>query len=318
MKALVTGCAGFIGSALCKRMLLDGWEICGIDNLDPYYSVDLKKHNLEALRSHDNFRFYRYDINSVEDMDTIFSIDTEVVIHLAAKPGVRASIEHAVEYHRVNTLGTLNILELCRKKDIDRMVFASSSSVYGNIESLPLKEKYIPNPISPYGVSKLNAENYCHLYCNLYGIEINILRLFTVYGPGQRPDMAIHKFLARTLNAEPIEIYGDGKSFRDYTYIEDIVTGIILSLKNFNGCQVFNLGTGQKTNLNDVLEIIVSTTGLMPKVRYVPAFRGDVIGTCADITHASEVLGYSPRWRLKEGIAKEWEWLKSIRSLGLI
>lgn len=313
MKAIVTGCAGFIGSHLCRRMLSEGWEVHGIDNLDPYYDVRIKEGNIADMKKYENFVFHPLDITSIDKLQNVFMDEINIVIHLAAKAGVRQSFSAPAEYARVNIEGTVNILELCRRYDIDQMVFASSSSVYGNTSKVPYREDDTGIfPVSPYGMTKLQGECFCRLYSELYGIEINALRLFTVYGPGQRPDMAIHKFIRNIIMDKSIDVYGNGETYRDYTYIDDVITGIMSSMKWFKGFCVFNIGSGHPIKLKDLISIISELTGKRAIINRMPLPKGEMFGTWADIEKARSILGYDPKMNFKDGLQKEYLWIKSM------
>jgi UDP-glucuronate 4-epimerase len=316
MLALITGCAGFIGHHLTARVLDDGWEVFGIDNFDPYYNVKLKEANLKTIGKHVNFRFAEFDINRSGELTTVFDQKPDIIIHLAAKAGVGPSFSAPVDYAKVNINGTLELLKYAQQNEIKRIVFASSSSVYGDTDMMPFSEED-PGicPISPYGMTKYHGENFCRLYTELYGIEINALRFFTVYGPCQRPDMAINKFIRKIQDGEEIKMYGSGEMFRDYTYIDDIVDGIIRSTGYFNGFNIFNLGNGTPVKLNEMITEIGELLEQKPVVENIPTPAGEMDGTYADITKAKDLLGYEPKTGFREGVAKEIEWIKKNRDL---
>jgi UDP-glucuronate 4-epimerase len=311
MQALVTGCAGFIGHHLSLHLLDTGWEIIGIDNMDPYYDVRIKEGNLDKLKDYRNFTFHRFDINDAGKLESKLNDKPDIIVHLAAKAGVRTSFEKPVEYAKVNINGTIELLQFTKRNKIDKFIFASSSSVYGESNKLPYSEEDgTICPVSPYGMTKYHGEKICELYSELYGLNVNALRFFTVYGPGQRPDMAINKFIKSILKGEQIEMFGEGDMFRDYTYYEDIVSGVVESMNYFNGFNIFNLGNGNPIMLKDMISIIGDQIGNDPDIKIVPAPRGEMQGTFADITKAKELLKYEPRTSFSSGIISEIEWLK--------
>ena len=316
MFALVTGCAGFIGHHLSARMLDEGWEVFGIDNFDPYYDVRIKEANLGNIEGHTNFKFSKFDIKDSRKLDTILDRDPDIIIHLAAKAGVGPSFSAPVDYARVNINGTLELLNYAQRNDIKRIIFASSSSVYGETTIRPFSEED-PGiiPISPYGMTKLHGEKFCKLYSELYGFEINALRFFTVYGPCQRPDMAINKFIRRMLDGDDIQMYGSGDMYRDYTYVDDIVGGILNSTEYFKGFNIFNLGNGTPIKLNEMISTIGELIELEPKITTIPAPEGEMSGTYADITKAKDLLGYNPQTKFRDGVAKEINWIQENREL---
>jgi UDP-glucuronate 4-epimerase len=243
MNIVITGGAGFIGSHLCEKLLSLGSKIICIDSFDDFYNPAIKEDNISEVTGSSHFKLYRSDITNPTQMEKIFSENSiDMVIHLAARAGVRPSIQNPLLYERVNILGTMNLLECCKKYNISKFIFASSSSVYGGNKKIPFSEKdNVDHPISPYAATKKAGELICHTYHNLYKISIFCLRFFTVYGPRQRPEMTIHKFTRQILKGEDIEIYGDGSSSRDYTYIDDVISGILRSLDRIKGFEVINL-----------------------------------------------------------------------------
>ncbi|RLJ09908.1 MAG: UDP-glucose 4-epimerase, partial [Candidatus Aenigmatarchaeota archaeon] len=263
--------------------------------------------NLQILKNYNNFRFVKGDILNGSLLDSLCD-NVEIIYHEAAVAGVRASIKNPVKYFEINVLGTLHILETARKKSVKKVVYASSSSVYGNVpkEDLPLNESIPTRPISPYGLSKLQGEELCNLYSNIYGLKTVCLRYFTVYGPRQRPDEAITKFIIRILKDEHIEIYGDGNQTRDFTYISDIISGTILAAEKGEG--VYNLGSGKSITINELVEVISKIVGKKPKVIHVAKQIGDVEHTLADITKAETELGYKPKMSLEDGVRNHVEW----------
>ena len=310
MKILVTGAAGFIGSHLCERLLEEGNMVVGFDNFDPFYDRAVKEKNLKASISHDSFELIEGDITDSEALKKLFNEHTfEVVVHLAAKAGVRPSIEDPLGYNRVNVLGTLNILEMMKKNDIRRLVLASSSSVYGNSPDVPYKETMnVNNPISPYAATKIAAELLCYNYWHLYKISATCLRFFTVYGPRQRPEMAIAKFVKKAYDGDLISIYGDGSSRRDFTYIDDIIQGVEASVKRDLDFEIINIGESETVDLNRLLELIGESTGCELITENLPMQPGDVDKTFANIDKAKQLLDYAPETSVREGLKKYVEW----------
>ncbi|NOX67516.1 MAG: NAD-dependent epimerase/dehydratase family protein [Chlorobi bacterium] len=309
---LVTGGAGFIGSHLVDSLLSEGNNVITIDNFDEFYSKEVKLSNIASALTFDTFQLIEGDIRDKDLLDDLFSNNhIDVVIHLAAKAGVRPSIENTVEYYDVNINGTLNILEAMKKFDVKNLIFASSSSVYGNNKKVPFSESDIVDyPISPYAATKKSGELLCHTYHHLYDFKINCLRFFTVYGPRQRPDLAIHKFSKMILNDETIPMFGDGTTKRDYTYIDDIIQGIKLAIKNLNGYEVFNLGESRTIMLKELITLIEKEIGKKANIEKLPLQPGDVEQTYADVSKAKELLNYDPQYEIEEGIKNFIEWLK--------
>ena len=311
MKVLVTGCAGFIGSHLVERLLEEGYHIVGIDCFTDYYSEDMKRKNMEGFKNNENFEFIEKDILDVNLMPVLEGVD--YVFHLAAQPGVRASWGKNFEvYTRNNILATQRLLEACKDLEIKRFVFASSSSVYGDSKELPLKESLYPKPVSPYGVTKLAAENLCVLYYKNYGIPVVSLRYFTVYGPRQRPDMAFHKFIKAVLEEKAITIYGDGNQTRDFTYVSDAVNATVLGMKGEPG-EIYNIGGGSRISVNKAIEVIEELTGKKAKIKYEPFQKGDMRDTYADISKAENELGYKPEIDINTGLKKQTEYVRNLR-----
>jgi len=312
MKILITGAAGFIGSHTCESLIKNGNSIIGVDNFDPFYSSKLKELNLEQLSQNSNFRFYKADIRDDKALNQIFSSNqVDVVIHLAAKAGVRPSIKAISEYYDVNINGTISLLESMRKNGIKKMLFASSSSIYGNNEKVPFSEDdRVDNPISPYASTKKSGELLCHVYNHLYNFDITCLRFFTVYGPRQRPDLAIHKFTRLIQENKPIPFYGDGSSSRDYTYIEDIVNGISCALNHLEGYKIYNLGESKVITLKKLVEVIETILGKKALLNQLPMQQGDVSRTFADISKARAEIGYNPAYDFETGVKKFVDWFK--------
>ena len=313
---LVTGGAGFIGSTLVERLLKENNKVVIIDNFCDYYDRKIKEKNISSFINNKNIKLYRSDIRDIEDVKKVFKENSiDCVIHLAAMVGVRSSIETPILYQEVNCLGTQNILEEMKNNNIKQLIFASSSSVYGNCKKVPFKENMIVDfPISPYAATKKSGEMMIHVYHKLYGINAIALRFFTVYGPKQRPDLAINKFTQLIEQDKEITMYGDGNTFRDYTYIDDIVAGIMKSInyveKNNNVYEIINLGSSNPIKLKEMIEIIGKELNKKPKIKQIEMQPGDVDKTFADITKAKELLGYEPKTRFEEGIKKFIEYLK--------
>lgn len=310
--AIVTGGAGFIGSHLVERLLEEGWFVTVVDNFDPFYPREVKWKNLEKARSHSNFRLLEVDIRDLEALRRILDGRYDVIVHLAAKAGVRPSLRDPVGYYEVNVRGTQNLLEIAKEKGITRFVFASSSSVYGMNPNLPWREDDpLLRPVSPYGASKVAGEVLGQVYSHLYGIHFIALRIFTAYGPRQRPDLAIYKFARLMLEGKPLPIYGNGSTLRDYTYIGDLVEGIRLAMDyDQKPFEVINLGSGHPLGLLEVIEAMEAELGIKANLEFLPPQPGDVPKTWADITKATELLGYKPKTSLKEGLKFFCEWLR--------
>jgi UDP-glucuronate 4-epimerase len=317
MTILITGIAGFIGSHLGEKLLFYGHEVIGLDNFDPFYSKLIKKKNLKELLKSDKFSFFEADIRDMQTLGIIFkNYKIDVVIHLAAKAGVRPSIIDPMGYYEVNVIGTLNILEAMKKYKVLKMIFASSSSVYGNNYKVPFSETdNVDCQISPYAASKKSGEILCHTYHHLYGFHIFCLRFFTVYGPRQRPDLAIHKFTKNLFEEVPIPYYGDGSTKRDYTHIDDILQGIISSLDRVNDFEIFNLGESKTISLIDLIKLLEKYTNRRAKLNYLPIQAGDVKQTFADITKAQDFLNYSPKMSMEEGLINFIKWYRELNNI---
>lgn len=311
MNILVTGCAGFIGSHLVESLLGRGDSVFGLDNFDNYYSKEVKLNNLEYIGENQNFIFIEGDIRDLSLLETIFSKNKfDAIIHLAARAGVRPSIELPQLYCDVNVIGTTNLLELANKYNILNFVFASSSSVYGNNTSLPFKENDVVDyPISPYAATKKAGELICYTYHQLYNLNVSCLRFFTVYGPRQRPEMAISKFIDLIKNGSEIEVYANGQSLRDYTYVQDIVNGIILSLDKSKGYNIFNVGGGKPIKLIDLISVIEQKLNIKANIKFLESQPGDVDITYADSSKAYDILGYKSLITIEEGVEKFLYWL---------
>jgi len=311
----VTGCAGFIGSHLCKQLISDGHFVIGIDNFDPFYARELKEKNIESIFSNENFKFIEGDIIQTDWFQTVADFKPNSVLHLAGKAGVRPSIENPQDYIDANVSGTKNILEFMRIQQINNLVFASSSSVYGNAANFPVKEDAdLSKPISPYAVSKIAAELLNYTYHHVYDLSVINLRFFTVYGPGQRPDLAINKFINAIKNDKPVTLFGDGSTGRDYTYVSDTVSGIIAAFnylqENRNVYEIINLGNNNPVLLIDLLTEVSNAIGKKPEIIYAPEQPGDVKLTFADISKAKNILHYHPKIGISEGIKKYVDWME--------
>ena len=309
-KILITGAAGFIGSNLADELLKHDFNVMGLDNFDPFYRREIKESNISDALRNSAFIFKEGDIRDPEFLDMCFSeFKPGLVIHLAAKAGVRPSISDPAAYFDVNVNGTLNLLEAMRRSNTGRMLFASSSSVYGNNKKIPFSESdNVDYPISPYAASKKAGELLCHTYHHLYGIDIFCLRFFTVYGPRQRKDLAINKFTRAILEGEAITLYGDGTTSRDYTYISDLMQGIKKAIEKVNGFDIFNLGESNAISLARLVELLEEKTGKKAALQYMPLQDGDVIQTFADISKSKDILGYNPVIGIEAGIEKYVEW----------
>jgi UDP-glucuronate 4-epimerase len=319
IRILLTGGAGFIGSHLAEALLRSKASLSIVDNLDDFYSPVWKKANLEVIRRIGNFEFSEHDICVMDRMrETMAGVRPDVIIHLAARAGVRPSIEHPGLYEHVNLGGTVNLLELCREFQVSRLIFGSSSSVYGASSRAPFSEEQSDlRPISPYAATKLAGELFCYTYAHLYKLPVICLRFFTVYGPRQRPDLAIHKFIARIEEGQPIPIFGDGETGRDYTYVDDIVAGVMgaLDYKFPSGSgapfEIFNLGNSQPVKLSDLVRMLERVTGKQATIKREGLQQGDVPLTWADISKAERLLGYRPRTGLEEGLKKFVAWYRA-------
>jgi nucleoside-diphosphate-sugar epimerase len=312
MKCLITGVAGFIGSSLADKLLELGNQVIGIDCLTDYYSPQIKKNNIEPLLEDKKFVFKKADILSTDLSEYLREID--IIYHLASQPGVRGSWgKNFSIYVKNNIHATQILLEACIDLPIKKFIYASSSSVYGDVSILPVKEDAPLKPISPYGVTKLAGENLAFLYYKAYGIPVVSLRYFTVFGAKQRPDMAFSRFLKAALNDEPIQIFGTGNQTRDFTYIEDAVTGTMLAVEGGRPGQIYNIGGGKRISLNEVLNIIEKVIGKKLKIERIDAQKGDVQHTFADILKAQRDFNYRPQFPLSQGIEKQYAWIKKIK-----
>ncbi len=313
MKALVTGAAGFIGSRLCARLLDSGAAVTGIDCFTDYYPRWIKERNIEPLRVRPGFTLLPEDLNDL-DLGPLVG-DAEVVFHLAAQAGVRASWGTSFEtYIASNIRATQRLLEAAKEHPPRRIVYASSSSVYGLTPDLPMKETSPLRPLSPYGVTKLSAEQLGFLYFRNYGVPVVSLRFFTVYGPGQRPDMAFHRFFRALDEGREITVYGDGSQTRDFTYVDDIIAANLSAAERGRPGEVYNAGGGHRERLVDVIRVMEEVAGRPAVIRRAEPQKGDVPDTFADIAKARAELGFAPATTLRDGLRAEWLWLKRLYS----
>lgn len=311
---LVTGAAGFIGSHLCERLVQSGRFVVGLDNFCDFYEPSLKRRNILDLMRSDRFSLVEADIRDAGRVEEVIAQHRpSVVVHIAAMAGVRPSIQSPALYAAVNVSGTVNLLQSASRHGVERFVFASSSSVYGNNPKVPFSEDDpVDHPISPYAATKRGGELLCYTFAHLYSMRVICLRFFTVFGPRQRPDLAIAKFMRLMARGEEIPLFGDGSTSRDYTYIDDIVSGVMASLEVNERYRIYNLGGQRPVTLHYLISTIERVTGLSPRVRLLPPQPGDVERTYADVTRAQRELGYQPRVDLEEGIARQWEWFLSM------
>jgi len=313
MNFLVTGGAGFIGSHVCERLLQSGHAVWAFDDLNSFYDPQLKRRNLRDLQALARpFEFVHGDLTDRAAVDELLgSVRFDQVLHLAARAGVRPSLAEPALYHRVNVEGTVNLLEAARRAGVKKVILASSSSVYGVNSKVPFAESDpVRQPISPYAASKLACEALGHVYHHVYGLDVVMLRFFTVYGPRQRPDLAIHKFARLLAAGKPLPVFGDGSTARDYTYITDIVDGVMACTRKEFGYQVYNLGESQTVKLARLIELLEAALGTKAVLDRKPLQPGDVPLTCADITKARAELGYHPRVPVEQGIPLFIDWFK--------
>jgi nucleoside-diphosphate-sugar epimerase len=311
-RVVVTGAAGFIGSHLCERLIELGHHVVGVDSFTDYYERSRKEENLAELKANPDFTFEELDLVDADLRPALRG--ARVVYHLAGQPGVRPSWgEQFDRYVRDNILATQRLLEHLKETPIDRLVFAGSSSVYGDAEMFPTKESALPRPVSPYGVTKLAAEHLALLYAKNFGLPVVSVRYFTVYGPRQRPDMAFALFMQALVDGDPIEIFGDGEQSREFTYVSDAVEGTIKAATADVVGQVFNLGGGSRVTVSRVLATLEDISRIKAKRKTLPAAPGDPRHTGASINLARERLGWEPRVSLREGLTKQWEWFQASR-----
>jgi len=318
MKILLTGGAGFIGSHIAERLLREGHPLTILDDLNDFYPPDWKRRNLDAIRLTGPFTFHQDDIRDASAIARIMAGNRpDAVIHLAARAGVRPSLKQPLLYEQVNVQGTISLLEACRHEGVAKFLLASSSAVYGIANQAPFREDdFRTLPISPYAATKLAAEKVCFTYSHLYQIGIVALRFFTVYGPRQRPDLAIRKFTGSIERGEPIQVFGDGSSGRDYTYIDDIVQGVMGALSYETAYDIFNLGNSHPVDLNTMIRTLEECLGKPARIERLPEQPGDVPLTYADIGKAGRLLGYKPRTPFPEGIEKFVRWRRDFNADG--
>lgn len=312
-KILVTGGAGFIGSHLVERLLREGKRLALVDNLDDYYDPEMKRANLAEIRACGNFEFFAVDIREDEKLRAVFQrFQPEVVVHLAARPGVRPSFLQPDAYVSTNVAGTARLLEVSRQYGVPRFVFASSSSVYGKANRAPFREDASTGtPLSIYAATKVSGEALAFTYSEAYPLSVVCLRLFTVFGPRQRPDLAIRKFAGLILEGAEVPIYGDGSIQRDFTYIDDIVEGIVRALKTPGRFDVFNLGNSHPVRVDYMVDTLARALGKPVQRKFLPAPPGEMVLTHADLTKARQVLGYSPKVSFEDGILRFADWLRT-------
>ena len=316
MSILLTGGAGFIGSACLRRLLEGGDEVVVLDNLaSTLYPTELKQRQLEWAAHAGGFAFVEGDVRDSAVLEAIFERhDIDCVLHFAGVAGVRMSVERPSVFFDINVTGTSTVLDTARSHGVDDFVLASSSSVYGGREDVPFRENDpVQQPASPYAASKRAMELAAQTDQQLHGGHVTCLRFFTVYGPRQRPQMAIHKFMRRMARDEPIPVYGDGSSGRDYTFVSDIVDGVMRAMQRQDGFRIYNLGGDRVVRLDELITLIGQTVGVEPRIRQLPEQPGDVPLTCADISRARDELGYAPETTLEEGLERMWRWLQSGR-----
>ena len=313
MKILVTGAAGFIGFHLCKSLLDDDYEILGIDNINDYYDPNLKLARLEQLKTYKNFKFEKVDIANRESLTKVFTdFKPKKVVNLAAQAGVRYSLENPYAYMDANLVGFLNIIELCRHNDVDGFIYASSSSVYGGNTKVPFNvDDRADKPIALYGATKRANELIAFSYSHLYGLNSTGLRYFTVYGPWGRPDMAMFIFTRKILAGEPISVFNNGNMKRDFTYIDDIITGTCAAIDKNYQCEVFNLGNHKSEQLMNMIALIERDLGKKAEINFLPIQPGDVPESFADIEKSVEMLDFNPTTNIDTGIKRFIEWYKN-------
>jgi len=307
---LVTGCAGFIGFHLCEKLLKSGVNVTGVDNLNDYYPVEMKMVRLDILQKYENFTFHKLNIEDYEDLEKVAK-EIDVIIHLAAQAGVRYSLENPRQYIESNITGHFNVLEICRQYDVKKLVYASSSSVYGLSDKFPLSiEDRVDSPVSLYAATKKCDEIISQSYNTLYKIPMIGLRFFTVYGEYGRPDMAPYKFTEKIINGQQIEVYNNGEMWRDFTYVGDIVDGIVscIDLDIGKGHRVYNLGNNNPVELKYFISLIEKSVGKKADIKYLPMQKGDVLKTAADISESTRDFNYKPKVSIEEGIEKIARW----------
>ncbi len=309
---IVTGAAGFVGSHLCERLLDQGQQVIGFDNFDDFYDPAIKRSNISKCLDHKSFSMHDGDTRDADAVAKLFAGEVETVVHLAARAGVRPSIVEPQRCQDVNVGGTTVMIEAARNAKCPKFILASSSSVYGNNNKIPFAESdNVDFPISPYAASKKAAELIAHTYAHLFDMNVTCLRFFTVYGPRQRPDLAIHKFTKLIESGEPIPVFGDGSTSRDYTYIDDIIDGVVRSIEKCNGYKIYNLGESQPIRLDELIAAIEIALDKKAVINRLPNQPGDVDRTFADVDLAKRELGYNPKTHIEDGLAKFVEWFRT-------
>jgi UDP-glucuronate 4-epimerase len=312
-RVLVTGAAGFIGSTISAKLLAQGREVVGLDSLDSYYPVEMKRRNLAPLLESPRFAFVHGDVRDAGALErALGEPQIDGVVHLAALAGVRPSLERPAEYADVNVVGSTRLFEACLRRGVERVVFASSSSVYGErADGEPFRETdSVERPISPYAATKRAGELVAHSFHHAHGLRVVCARIFTAYGPRQRPDLAVRAFAERIRRGEPIPVFGDGKSLRDFTYVDDLVDGLVRALDSGLAFEILNLGAGRTVTVLEIVELLERSLGKRARIEWRPRQTGDVSRTWADISAAGRLLGYAPRTTLEDGIARFVEWLE--------
>ena len=309
MRVLLTGCAGFIGSNVSHRLLQEGHTVLGLDNLNDAYDIRLKEWRLPSLLAEPHFEFRQLDITDRQRLSELFrEILPDAVINLAARAGVRQSLKDPWVYYETNAIGSLNLLEACRDSGINKFVLASTSSLYGALNPRPFREDAnTDRPLSPYAASKKAAETLCYTYHHLHGIDVTVLRFFTVYGPAGRPDMSYFRFIKWIAEEEPVVVYGDGSQERDFTYVDDIARGVVLGLRPM-GFEVINLGSDQPNSLSTMIAYLEQSLGKRANLQYEPLDPTDVPATWADVSKARKLLDWSPQTSFDKGLQKTVEW----------
>lgn len=312
-KIIITGCSGFIGFHLCSNLLKDSYEIYGIDSLNNYYDVKLKEERLKILNLNKNFTFKKINLEDKELLSSVFkTFKPDKVVNLAAQAGVRYSVENPYVYVNSNIVGFLNIIEECRQSNVKGFIYASSSSVYGGNKKIPFSETdQTKDPLSLYGATKLSNELIANSYTRLYGLKSTGLRFFTVYGPWGRPDMAMYIFANKITNNKPISVFNNGKMKRDFTYIDDVISGIKAAIKKNYKLEIFNLGNNSSENIMDMIKIMEVELGKKAMINFLPMQMGDVKESFADIFHSQKYLNYEPKTSIQNGIPKFIDWYKS-------
>lgn len=309
MKVLLTGAAGFIGSNLSEALVKRGDQVVGIDSFDPYYERAVKERNLSGLGSASNFNFVEMDLRDKASVRAMLQEGFDVVVHLAGRGGVRRSIAEPEAYVEMNYLATLRLLEAMKETSLRKIVFASTSSIYGDRSKVPFREEERADwPISPYSATKKACEAMLYTYHHLFGFDVYALRFFTVYGPRQRPDMAIYKLVSSIINEEVFERYGDGRTERDYTYVDDIVAGIVNAAERASGYEIINIGGSNTVNLQRLISLAEEMTGKKALIVEKPIPEGDVYRTYADVSKAEKLIGFSPKVRIEKGLEKFVKW----------